>query len=390
MKWRSNKLTGLALAAACFWSAAAVAVPITGMYSATTIVADQGAETREAAMPAMLEQVIGRVVGEPDPEMLRQRWPAVATALGRAEAYLEQFLYQRLAGQSEFLRLRVEFDQIAVDKLIKQLAMPQWGSDRPEVLTVLAWEGDGRREVLGSSPSSLIAADLLAELEQTAQQSGLPIALPLMDLQDQRDLPVAEIRAGFHDQALEVAARYGADAVLVGQLKMAAGGVLAERNANIKWTLLQRNRADQTASYDGVLTEALQSGLWMATRSLAQRYAVAGHSGTVGDSQNLAEPLAVLQVLGIRDFVGLKEVEKHLQSRSVVSSAQLTNMREDNGQILATFQLGLKADVEKLEQALRVGRLLVPTAPVTDADPSLEPEDVDGSQAAALWYRLSR
>lgn len=386
MKQLMNKLTWTALALAWCWSAVAVAVPVTGMYSATTLVADQSTDARKEAMPAMLQQVVGRVVGEPDPQKLLQRWPDLASSLERADTYLEQFLYQRLAGQGGQLRLRVEFDQLAVDKLVRRLAMPQWGSDRPEVLTVLAWEAGGRREVLASSPSSLLAADLLAEVEQVAQQSGLPIALPLMDIQDQRDLPAAEVRAGFYDQALNVAARYGADAVLVGRLKIAGGNVLAERKADVKWSLLQRNQPEQSTENYGSLREGLEAGLWMATRSLAQRYAISG-SDAASDALGATTPIVTLNVLGIRDFEALKSVEKHLQSRSVVSKAQLTQMREVDGQVLAVFQIGLKGDVNKFTQALRVGRLLQPTASALSDDGSAP---LESDQADLPWYRMSR
>lgn len=378
----------LVLVGAGLWSTVALAVPVSGLYSATAVVSDQDPATRKAAMPELLEQVVGRLVGEPDAGLMRQRWPQLQNALRKPENYLEQYLYQRLTGQPGQLRLRVEFDQRALDALVQRLNLPQWGADRPEVLTVLAWEGDGRRAVLASAPSSLLAADLLAEVELVAQKAGLPIALPLMDLQDQRDLPFSEIRAGFHDRVLDVATRYGADAVLVGRLKMAAGnGALAARDADVKWTLLQRKQTDQHTSRYGSVTEGLEAGLWMATRSLAQRYAVQGvDPNAAAETGQLAAPEWTLNVLGIKDFPALKAVEKHLQSRAVVSAVQLSNMSETNGQILATFKVDLKTDADKFEQALRVGRMLSPTTSPMASDNS----EVGMPTQREFWYRLSR
>lgn len=396
IKYKLNKLTLLALAIACLGPWPVQAVPVSGLYAATTVVEDQEPATRQAAMPALLQQVVGRLVGEPDPRLLLARWPQLQPVLNRPEAYLEQFLYQRVpagaAGAAEdsaqSLRLRVEFDERALQQLIQRLGLPQWGRDRPELLTVLAWEGEGRRSVLASAPSSLLAADLLAELEATAQRSGLPIALPLMDLQDQRDLPFVEIRAGFYDRVLEVASRYGADAVLVGRLKLAAGELpLQQRETDVQWSLLQRDAEPQQVARFGTLSEGLEAGLWMATRSLAQRYAVVvSESGAVEPNQ-AEQPKLKLNVLGINSFAQLKAVEKHLQSRAVVGSMQLVGLNETEGQMLAVFELALKGEATKFEQALRVGRMLLPTvAPLTAT------EDTTGVQpvTADLWYRLAR
>lgn|GEM_PF-3131440 len=396
IKYKLNKLTLLALAIACLGPWPVQAVPVNGLYAATTVVEDQEPATRQAAMPALLQQVVGRLVGEPDPRLLLARWPQLQAVLNRPEAYLEQFLYQRVPagaagaaeGSAQSLRLRVEFDERALQQLIQRLGLPQWGRDRPELLTVLAWEGEGRRSVLASAPSSLLAADLLAELEATAQRSGLPIALPLMDLQDQRDLPFVEIRAGFYDRVLEVASRYGADAVLVGRLKLAAGELpLQQRETDVQWSLLQRDAEPQEVARFGTLSEGLEAGLWMAARSLAQRYAVvASDSGAVEPNQ-AEQPKLKLNVLGINSFAQLKAVEKHLQSRAVVGSMQLVGLNETEGQMLAVFELALKGEATKFEQALRVGRMLLPTvAPLTAT------EDTTGVQpvTADLWYRLAR
>lgn len=399
MNKKSVKSVALAVfGVACLWSSMAVAVPVTGLYAATAVVDDQDPATRRAAMPALLQQVVGRLVGEPDPRLLLQRWPELNTALSKPENYLEQFLYQRIAGESQQLRLRVEFDERALGQLVQRLNLPQWGRDRPEVLTVIAWEGDGRRAVLASAPSSLLAADLLAELQRTAQNSGLPIAVPLMDLQDQRDLPFVEIRAGFYDRVLDAAARYGADAVLVGRLKMAAGGdELAQRETDVKWSLLQRDAQPQHAAHYGPLSNTLEAGLWMATRTLAQRYAVSGSNLANSDQGLGADTGLSLHVLGINNFASLKAVEKHLQSRSVVASAQLSRMSETQGQILAVFRLALKGDVTKFEQALRVGRMLSPTVPPNASDADLSTANPNAAEPnmaspvnSGLWYRLAR
>ena len=325
------------------------AVPVKGLYTAKAEVTDQAASTRREALPPMLTEVFGRVVGEPDPELLLQRWPVLKSEAQKAERYLAQFLYQRVntgLEQSQLI-LRAEFEPSAINRLIQRLKLPQWGVDRPELLVVLAWQGDGRREVLASSPSSQIAAQLTDELETVAAGAGLPIALPLMDLQDQRAMPEQELRAGFTDGLMDVAARYGADAVLLGRIKvmdapeqeapLASPQTTSEsesealpaeelpvplafnmRESEMTWSLHQRNETTRYADSSNTVREGFQTGMWMAARHLAERYAVKGGVAIdpLAPEQVVLNDKARVNVLGINSLVDLKRVEKHLRGRT--------------------------------------------------------------------------
>lgn len=427
------------------------AVPVKGLYTAKAEVTDQAASTRREALPSMLTEVFGRVVGEPNPELLLPRWPELQSEAQKAERYLAQFLYQRVntgLEQSQLV-LRAEFEPSAINRLIQRLKLPQWGVDRPELLVVLAWQGDGRREVLASSPSSQIAAQLTDELETVAAGAGLPIALPLMDLQDQRAMPEQELRAGFTDGLMDVAARYGADAVLLGRIKVMDApeqepesaparesaeataepegeALLAEeapmplafnmRESEMTWSLHQRNETTRYADSSNTVRQGFQAGMWMAARHLAERYAVKG--GVVVDplapEQVVVNDQARINVLGINSLVDLKRVEKHLRGRTVVSEISLDTIDQVAGEALTSFTVTLKGSVAKLEQALAVGRLLSPTSkpqlesfgdaqtqaldgsvndslaePVENAAVAVEPEVLpEAEDMPELWYRL--
>lgn len=403
----------------------AQAVPVQGLYTAKVTVSDQTSSTRKQVLPSMFREVLGRLLGEPDPEQLLIRWPELTSETRQAERYLAQFLYQRLDNDDEqaSLLLRAEFEAAAIDRLIQRLQLPQWGVDRPEVLLVLAWRDDKQREVLSSSASSQTAAEISAELEQVATRSGIPIALPLMDLSDQRRLPEAELRAGFTDGLLGVASRYGADAVLFGRLSLApptpaaegeAAQTFASRQAEVSWSLHQNGQASRYADNFGSLRNGLEAGVWMAMRALAERYAVQANSTELATGElaplQEAEPLLV-KVLGIKNLVDLKLVEKHLAERTVVKSVRLTALQQQL-EAVAVFAVELKSGPEKLEQALAVGRLLRPSAapagltsgdvstiglePISQPNNSvLEPEITAAATPqtgtvtnAVLWYRL--
>lgn len=424
------------------------AVPVKGLYTAKAEVTDQAASTRREALPSMLTEVFGRVVGEPDPELLLQRWPVLKSEAQKAERYLAQFLYQRVntgLEQSQLI-LRAEFEPSAINRLIQRLKLPQWGVDRPELLVVLAWQGDGRREVLASSPSSQIAAQLTDELETVTAGAGLPIALPLMDLQDQRAMPEQELRAGFTDGLMDVAARYGADAVLLGRIKvmdapeqeapLASPQTTSEsesealpaeelpvpltfnmRESEMTWSLHQRNETTRYADSSNTVREGFQTGMWMAARHLAERYAVKGGVAIdpLAPEQVVLNDKARVNVLGINSLVDLKRVEKHLRGRTVVSEISLDTIDQVAGEALTSFTVTLKGSVAKLEQALAVGRLLSPTSkpqlvsfgdaqtqaldgsvngsvaePVENGAAAFEPEALPqvAEDMPELWYRL--
>lgn len=367
LAFRVKSLLGLCLLLVAMGLQPLHAETVGGLYTAHAVVADQSAEARREILPAMLAEVLGRLVGEPDAKELQARWPQLRGELQAAERYVGQFLYQtnNVADDQSQLILRAQFEEAGLARLIQRLQLPQWGADRPEVLVVLAWEGDSRRDVLESSPSSQLAAELETELQNVARRAGLPIALPLMDLQDQRDLPEQELRAGFVDRLPAVARRYGAEAVLLGRLRLQSAAEdgqhgFAQRNADVSWSLHQTNQATRYADGAKDVRGGFEAGVWMATRSMAERYAVAaGQSpidgGAAADSANV-------YVLGIESLADLKKVEQHLFERTVVSAAKLLELKPWHGEKLTLFSVSLKGSVAKLEQALAVGRLLKPTS----------------------------
>lgn len=415
LAFRVKSLMGLCLLLLATVLQPLQAETVGGLYTARAVVADQSTEARREILPAMLAEVLGRLVGEPDANELQARWPQLRGELQAAERYVGQFLYQtnNVADDQSQLILRAQFEEVGLARLIQRLQLPQWGADRPEVLVVLAWQGDGRRDVLASSPSSQLAAELETELQNVARRAGLPIALPLMDLQDQRDLPEQELRAGFVDRLPAVARRYGAEAVLLGRLRLpaAAGGQqgFAQRNAEVSWSLHQRNLATRYADGASDVRGGFETGVWMATRTMAERYAVTAGQGPI-DGGAAAES-ANVYVLGIESLADLKKVEQHLFERTVVSEAKLLELKPWYGEKLTLFSVSLKGSVAKLEQALAVGRLLKPTSRPFDEATSaattvpLESEAGAGrsrgrySRPAAevtpaatvndLWYRLN-
>src|SRR5258706_15949695 len=57
------------------------------------------------------------------------------------------------------------------------------------------------------------------ELLAVADERGLPVTLPLLDVQDLRAVTFADVWGGFEDRVAAASARYRADALLIGRVR---------------------------------------------------------------------------------------------------------------------------------------------------------------------------
>jgi hypothetical protein len=149
-------------------------------------VAGQTAPDLQQAMSAALVRATGRLASATD--------PALAGLIANAPQYVERYDH---GPQGE---LQVVFNGAAVDKAIAAADRSVWDPVRPFTLVVLY-----------PPPDQTDAAEYEAGLEQAAEQRGLPISIV--------PLPVADASGNLlpREALLEIAHRYGAEQLLVGQ-----------------------------------------------------------------------------------------------------------------------------------------------------------------------------
>jgi hypothetical protein len=162
-------------------------------------VAGQTAPDLQQAMGAALVRATGRLASATD--------PALAGLIANAPQYVERYDH---GPQGE---LQVVFNGAAVDKAIAAADRSVWDPIRPFTLVVLY-----------PPPDQTDAAEYEAGLEQAAEQRGLPISIV--------PLPVADASGNLlpREALLEIAHRYGAEQLLVGQppaAETAAAGTAA-------------------------------------------------------------------------------------------------------------------------------------------------------------------
>jgi hypothetical protein len=308
---------------------------VDGLFGTEVPVQSREATQRDHDLRQALAKVLVKVSGYRDtPER-----PELAEALAEAPGYVQQFRYlvrDQSAGEpTEWLR--VIFDGAAVTALLRERSLPVWSEVRPAVLLWLGLETPAgyRWYTPDTDPGGWDA------LQRAADERGLPLLLPLLDLEDQARLRPAELEGGYEPTIWSASQRYAPDAVLVGTLGDRGGAW------RVSWTLLQ-DTAVNWQSPAGSLDEVLAAGVHRATDILAARYVPRGMSPEARFLE-----LRVTGVVGLADFA---RVRGHLDALSVVEHSRLLAVEPG----VARFQLRVAGGAAALERGMALGGLLEP------------------------------
>lgn len=319
-------------------------VQVSGLYEADVLTDGQGARERQAGFRRALAEVLVKLTGD-DSAASR---PEVGAILDGASAYVLQYRYDSLPPQGDSSvesaashSLYVRFSPSALERDLRGRGIALWGSERPETLVWLAVEHGRQRFLLGADVDTL----LRSELQDAAQRRGLPLLLPLMDIDDQRALDYSDVRGGFSERILDASRRYAADAVLTGHLAQSAGGAWAA-----EWSLVEGGRPLRWSSADAGLAAVLDGGLAGLGRELGARFAVRGGGGG-GD----AISLRVNRVASLADYA---RVQRSLARMPVVREVQVR--RASAG--IVVFRLQLNGNAADFERAVSLRRVIAPAA----------------------------
>lgn len=273
------------------------------------------------------------------------------------------------------LGLWVRFDPDAVRTALRQAGLPVWGDARPTTLLWLAVEDGVRRSILAEDDQSPLEQALLA----AASARGIPVILPLMDLEDERNISFGDLWGGFSTPIRAASARYGTHAILVGRIRHLTGGTWSAR-----WTLYSGTRTARWRTSADAEAPLLAAGVdGLADRLAAQFALPAGET---------ARGLVQIDVTGVHSLAGYARARAYLRGLSPVLHVQTVAVSADR----ARFRLEVQGDAAVLEQAIGLGRTL---APVTAAGPvspgggpvpagRASPAGATPSGPAAAVYRL--
>ena len=288
---------------------------------------DQNTAATELALAKLLVRVTGSRTAAFDPELQALlRNPNVVNSRGTD-----------LQGQTI-----VGFNASVVDAALSARNMPIWGAERPLTLLWIAVDdGVGGRALLGTnaaatevSPSMAeILAGIRAELAAVSDERGLPLALPLLDLEDLTAVTFADVWGGFEDRVAAASARYRADAILIGRVRP---GVLG---SEVQWLLVKDG---QRRLLDGL---TLRDGL----DAVADLYASEGSA--VGAAATTR--VSVLDVGSVADY---GRVMRYLETLSVLQSIDVESLERG----VLNLKVTARGDPQVLERVLMLGGVLSP------------------------------
>jgi uncharacterized protein len=311
----------LLFASVLFAMPQAHAVSVPDLYEVATPVTT----TRDAAFVDALKTVVVRVSGR------RDAAERLGTALNNPRQYVQRF------GFTSDNVLQAAFDSRSVDRLLNDAGLPTWGRERPATLVLVSLEApDGSSTWMDAST---VAPERDA-ITIVAKQRGVPLVWPQMDAQD-RIQTSAIVGNPSAAALLQMAARYGANAVLLGRARRDGAG-----GAFVRWTLAANDNLQESQG-------AIDAGIHMAADSFASVYSA---SGSTLDS-------VALEVSGIGNLNDYATTLNYLENMTVVRSVALEQVAGDT----LHFKLAVRGDAAQLKRALALDNKLVPQ--LSTADP---------------------
>jgi hypothetical protein len=313
-------LVAALLAGAAFGARGAGAVTVRDLYVAAVPVAQRSGEPPPEALQAAMQAVLVKLSGRRD----------IAADPRAAELVADPAPYVQQTGFTDRGLLRVGFDPPTVRTSLLARGLPLWGDDRPAVLLWLAVDVGGERSIVGADDQSGVQEALLT----IAGERGLPLQLPLLDAEDLARLRFGDIWGGFDESLLEAAARYGADAVLIGR---AAGPALEQ--LSVSWRLVHGGSVED---WRGTLLDGAEH----CADVLADRYASV--------AAGVEQPLRV-SVSGLDSGEAYARVLHYLQSLTLVDAVRV----EHAAGTRLELTLLTRAEAAKLARQLELSGFLV-------------------------------
>ncbi|WP_438970044.1 DUF2066 domain-containing protein [Methylophaga sp.] len=315
------------------------AAEVDNLYQAELPINSRDKQERAELTPQLLQQVILKVVGD----SARVSDTDLSPMLDNADKYVQQFEYQRSniveadLTQPDQLTLRLSFDPDGVNQAIRNLGLPVWGRIRPDILTWIAIKQNSKQTLLGSDN---VSSNAVEYLDNAARKRGLPLLLPLMDLEDQFKVNFDTVWQQDASSIQSASMRYGADIILMSQV------MLNDATAKIEWAAIISGDVKKWQS-QGTLQEAFELGMGELADMLSSRF-----SQTLNESQ--PNQILSVQVSDVLDYGDFTRLMRYLRQLDYITDIEVINLNDQKLDLAVAFD----GSLDVLERTLAVGRML--------------------------------
>jgi len=219
---------------------------VKGLYQVREPVSSQAPEERDQATQRALDTLVLRLTGDPK----AAQSPGLAALRKDPQQIISQYGFD--AGPPEVLK--VDFDPASTEQALRRAGLSLWGANRPSILGWWLNDATEGSSLVGDGQASA------APLRRAAQHRGLPLRLPLADLNEQIVATAPNLESADPAPLRSASGRYNADALLAVHAREEGGQWQA------KWRLWLGDQkeagsvqgADQAAVADAVMLAVSQ------------------------------------------------------------------------------------------------------------------------------------
>lgn len=312
------------------------AVEVKGLFEADVITHSLSEKDKAAALKEALSIVIKRIAAGDN--LLGNS--TVKAALNKAEFYVEQVQYAlepENRSKKTARTMRVLFNEETLMAVIRNSKLAVWNEVRDEVLVWLVVEKFGSKTLLNMKEDF----EVYSRLQVVAKKKGVPLMLPLMDLEDKRELAVDDILSAYSGKVLKASRRYGVSAIL-------SGSVIHKRNCwYSEWTLHFDGKVQQWS----LPCEGLEQTLSVAMQGIYDQLS-AFHAVK---SENREGGSVILNIKGIKGMTAESTIKAYLKKLPKVSAVKWLKVEKG----FHVFKLNFSGKREDLEKAIALQRLLL-------------------------------
>jgi hypothetical protein len=310
----------------------------TGLYEAEVSISNRDSAHETQAMKEALRAVLLKLSSDRNAATGTE----IARLLEEVRDYVQHLQYREVVtGPLPGLKLWVQFDRKALDKGLRESQLPLWDQDRPSVLIWLMVAEEGARRLIGAGDP----AGYIDTLQNRAAARGLPVFLPLLDLEDEIRVNIDEGDDGLNERVFAASSRYGADAVLLGHLtRLPGGGFQAQWSLSLPGRIL-------AWSVQGERPEpVLEAGI----DELIDRLATPVGSVAPAKAGGLA-----LIVEGVYNLDHYERVQHYLKSLREIKSVTVKQIEPER----IVFLVAARGGSEAVAEAIAKGDVLQPLTP---------------------------